>query len=151
MFFILLALLQTVCAQKCVYYSRNWAVCQDLHSPDNFPKNVKFVLMKNCCDFQVTNWTKFRKQFSELDLIKFEPFCRQCLKIDENFFGIKIEGRCLENDRKLENIDQLSTISNEIVSCIVLLLTLTLLYTIRFIKYEILHQFHTFEQVNQVV
>ena len=67
-----------------------------------------------------------------LEYMKFEPYCPNCLKIDDSFNDIKIEGRCLEKKR-----DDLESIIHEIAGIIYLLIFMSVLYCIRFIRKEI--------------
>ena len=78
-----------------------------------------------------------KKNYPELELLKFTPFCKNCLKIDDNFSNVKVEGRCLENDIKCCHKEDLTLIADEIASCIVLLIVLAILYTIKNVKKEI--------------
>jgi hypothetical protein len=114
-------------------------ICNTLD--ENTPINVQSVLLKNNCDFQVDDWQSFSKNFSKLKHIVFSPPCRTCLKVDEHFPTILVEGRCLETKYLTAlNVKQLGVISDEIASCIGFLVFLTLLYTFKFIKKEIFQQ-----------
>lgn len=145
---IIFLIIHAVVAKNCLYYNKTRAVCENIRNYKNLSRNVRSVLLKNCCDFQINDWKNFTSEFPELDFIKFDPSCKDCLKIDENFNGMRIDGRCLESDMKCRHREQLSTISNEIASLLVLVIMLTFLYLIRFIKYEILQHFGAFRRIS---
>jgi hypothetical protein len=127
---------------QCVYenYSRA-ANCMGLKSYDNLSRQIRSLNLKNSCNFNVAKWKNFTNDFPSLEKIKFDTFCPNCLKIDEYFQGLSIEGRCLERGHP-PNLD-LSSITSEIAGIISLLVFLSILYLIRFIRKEILRHFFT--------
>lgn len=115
------------------------AVCNNIHTLKNLSRNVRSISLRNSCDFQISDWKNFTQSFPELEKLKFEPFCSKCLETDENFKpDLQVEGRCLISNENRKFNDHLSIITNEIASCIALLVMLFILCIIRFVKNEIL-------------
>lgn len=114
------------------------AYCFDVNCSQllNCSRHARSICLENDCDFQVSDWQNFTRQYPKLKLLQFKPPCKNCLKVDENFPKISVEGRCLESNCRHK--EDLALISSEIASCIALLIMLTLLYAIRFVKNEIL-------------
>lgn len=133
-----------ICLISYVHAHENESViieCKSFNTCRNLSRNLRSIFLNNSCDFSVGDWRNFSACFPKLERMKFFPECKNCLKIDESFPKIKVEGRCLENDPTCKHKEDLKTISNEIISCFILLLTLTVLYIIRFIKNEILQYY----------
>lgn len=113
------------------------ASCTKMVLYDKLPHNIKYLNLTNSCNFNVKDWTDFCAALPDLEIIKFKPYCHNCLVIDQNFGNLKIEGRCLER-KPLGGSMDLSTIVNEVAGCLAFLIFLTILYLIKFIKKEIL-------------
>jgi len=113
--------------------------CYNVSCLSTAPHSTESVILKDSCDFEVFNLKKFSNNFPRLKEIIFDPLCTNCLKIDSEFNGIKIQGRCLETSKE-QNVD-LSLIINEIFACFILLLLISILSLLKFIKKEILRHF----------
>jgi hypothetical protein len=127
---------------SCVYdKNSSMANCTGLESYKSISRQVRSLNLVDNCNFPINSWQNFTREFSHLQKIKFDPFCHNCLKIDDFFNGMNIEGRCIEKDHS-NNMD-LKSIVHEIAGIISLLIFLSILYLIRFIRKEILRYFTT--------
>jgi len=103
-------------------------------------REVRSLSLKNSCNLEIDDWENFTNTQPNLQTLNFDPYCANCLKIDENFDrNLHVQGRCLE--KRLKSVD-LSEITNQIAAaCLTFLILLTILYIIKFVKQEIIHLF----------
>lgn len=129
------------------YAFANQCVCNKTHgicvnTLNNLSRSVRSVLFKDSCNMQIENWLNFSNTFNELEYMNFQPFCNDCLEVDEHVNpALKIEGRCMIKSTDKKFNENLITITNEIGGCIALLVTLTVLYIVKFIRKEMLRIF----------
>ena len=77
MIFLLLLVLE-INAETCNYNYSDLVLCENA----NLSRNIRSLLLKDGCEFQVEDWKKFSKDFPELKNLKFAPpLCKNCLKM----------------------------------------------------------------------
>ena len=81
---------------ECVYKDYK-AECNNLQCYKNISRNITSLKLNNSCNFNIDRWDAFNEHFLKLEYIQFTPYCKECLKIDNNFKHLNVEGRCLEN------------------------------------------------------
>jgi len=115
------------------------AQCNNLTCYNLLKREIRSLRLKNSCNLEIDDWQNFTHTLPNLHTMSFDPYCSNCLKIDENFNkNLHVQGRCLE--KHVKSVD-LSEITNEIAACLAFLILLTILYIIKFVKHEIIHLF----------
>jgi len=137
---ILQSLLHSTICDNCFYANDSKsALCNNLTCYNILKREVRSLSLKNSCNLEIDDWNNFSNTLPNLHSMNFDPYCPNCLKIDENFNKkLHVHGRCLE--KPVKSVD-LSEITNEIAACLAFLILLTILYIIKFVKQELIHLF----------
>lgn len=127
--------------QNCFYANdTKSAFCNNLTCYNRLKREVIALSLKNSCNLEIDDWNNFTHTLPNLHTLSFDPYCPNCLKIDENFDRkLQVQGRCLEKP-SFKSVD-LSEITKEIAACLAFLILLTILYIVKFVKQEIAHFF----------
>lgn len=100
---------------------------------------VRALLFKNNCHVNF-EWGELWGYFPDLSLVRFMPVCTpdmtHCLNYAKN---VSVLGRCIKSQNLRE--ENLESIYNELLLCIVLVALLLLLVIIKFIKNDLLSNF----------
>jgi len=102
-------------------------------------REIRSLSLKNSCHLEIKDGQNFTHPLPHLHTVSFDPYCPNCLQIDENINQNRhVQGGCLENFFKSVDISQMT---NEIAACLAYLILLVVLYIIKFVKQEIVNFF----------
>jgi len=115
-FIVLQSFMLITTSNNCFYTNSTIAQCSNLTCYNLLKREVRSISLKNSCNLEIEDWNNFSNTLPNLHTIRFDPYCSNCLKIDENFNKkLHVQGRCLE--KPLKSVD-LSAITNEIAACL---------------------------------